>query len=94
MALKTLLIFVNKIGKVGKSGLERYYNSVLQGELGHVVNKVTARNKTIDQIEKVNPKDNKNIILNIDINLQKMIHERFGSSTGVAIVMRTNGEVL
>ncbi len=85
---------VDKIGKVGKSGLERYYNTVLQGELGHIVNKVTARNRAVDQIEKVNPKDNKNIILNIDINLQKMIHERFGKYTGVAIVMRTNGEVL
>jgi len=85
---------VNVVGKVGKSGLERYYNKVLQGELGYEVNKVTATNKAIELLERKLPEDNKNLQLNIDINLQKMIHERFGEMSGVAVVMRTNGEVL
>lgn len=87
---------VNEVGKVGKSGLERYYNKVLEGELGHVVNKVTATNKAIKILEKELPKDNRNIQLNVDINLQKMIYERFKESkeVGVAVVMRTNGEIL
>ncbi|WP_295417773.1 penicillin-binding protein 2 [Sulfurovum sp.] len=85
---------VNEVGKVGKSGLERYYNSVLEGELGYEISKVTATNKAIEVLERKPPKDNKNLQLNIDINLQKMIYERFGDATGVAIVMRTNGEVL
>lgn len=85
---------VNEVGKVGKSGLEQHYNHVLQGELGFEVSKVTATNKAIKVLEKEDPKDNKNIRLNIDIDLQKMIYERFGEQTGVAIVMRTNGEVL
>ncbi len=85
---------VNEVGKVGKTGLERHYNKVLEGELGFEVSKVTATNKAIEVLEKELPKDNKNILLNIDIDLQKMIYERFGDHTGVAIVMRTNGEVL
>ena len=85
---------VNEVGKVGKSGLERYYNDVLEGELGYEISKVTATNKAIEILEKQLPKDNKNIRLNIDIDLQKMINERFGDHTGVAIVMKTNGEVL
>ena len=85
---------VNEVGKVGKSGLERYYNKVLQGELGYEINKVTATNKAIEVLEKELPKDNKNIRLNVDIELQRMIYERFGDQTGVAIVMRTNGELL
>lgn len=85
---------VDEVGKVGKSGLERYYNSVLQGELGYEINKVTATNKAIEVLEKELPKDNKNIRLHLDIELQKMIYERFGDQTGVAIVMRTNGDVL
>lgn len=85
---------VDEVGKVGKSGLERHYNHVLQGELGYEISKVTATNKAIDVLEKEDPKDNKNIRLNIDIDLQKMIYERFGEQTGVAIVMRTNGDVL
>jgi len=85
---------VDEVGKVGKSGLERYYNKVLEGELGYKISKVTATNKAIEILEKEEPKDNKNIKLNIDIDLQKMIYERFGEHTGVAIVMRTNGEIL
>jgi len=85
---------VDEVGKIGKSGLERYYNKVLQGELGYEVSKVTATNKAIEVLKKELPKDNKNIRLNIDIDLQKMIYERFGDHTGVAIVMKTNGEIL
>jgi len=85
---------VKEVGKVGKSGLERYYNSILEGELGYEVSKVTATNKAIEVLEKKLPKDNKNLQLNIDIDLQQMIYERFGKATGVAVVMRTNGEVL
>jgi len=85
---------VDEVGKIGKSGLERHYNKVLQGELGYEISKVTATNKAIEILEKELPKDNNNIRLNIDIDLQKMIYERFGDHTGVAIVMKTNGEVL
>jgi len=85
---------VEVVGKVGKSGLERYYNDVLEGELGYRVDRVTARNRSVGVIEKVAPIDNKNLKLNIDIELQQMIHEYFKKATGVAIVMRTNGEVL
>jgi penicillin-binding protein 2 len=85
---------VDKVGKIGKSGLERYYNKVLQGSLGYQVSKVTATNKEIEVLKKELPKDNRNIKLNIDIELQKMIYDRFGEHTGVGIVMRTNGDVL
>ena len=85
---------VNEVGKIGKSGLERHYNKVLEGELGYEISKVTATNKAIEVLEKELPKDNKNIRLNIDIELQRMIYERFGDHTGVAVVMRTDGEVL
>jgi len=85
---------VDIVGKIGKSGLERHYNKVLEGELGYELTKVTATNKAIEVLEREAPKDNKNIKLNLDIELQKMIYERFGEHTGVAIVMRTNGELL
>ena len=85
---------VNIVGKVGKSGLERYYNKMLQGELGFELSKVNARNKAVKILEKEAPKENRNIKLNIDIALQKMIYDRFNKDMGVAIVMRTNGEIL
>ena len=85
---------VDAVGKVGKTGLELHYNKVLEGELGYEVSKVTATNKSIEVLERELPKENKNLLLNIDINLQQMIYEHFGEHAGVAIVMRTNGELL
>jgi penicillin-binding protein 2 len=85
---------VDKVGKVGKTGLERYYNKVLQGNLGYQISKVTATNKEVEILEKELPRDNRNIILNLDIALQEMIYKGFEGHTGVAIVMRTNGEIL
>lgn len=85
---------VDEVGTVGKTGLEKHYNHVLQGELGYEISKVTATNKAIEVLEKKDPQDNKNLQLNIDINLQQMIYQRFGDATGVAVVMKTNGEVL
>ncbi len=87
---------VDIVGKVGKSGLERYYNKVLQGELGYIINKVTATNKAVEVLEKVPPRDNKNLTLHLDIDLQRMIYEEFVQmkETGVAIVMRVTGEIV
>jgi len=87
---------VEVVGKVGKSGLERYYNKVLEGELGYVVNKVTATNRAIEVLKRVPPKDNRNLVLNVDIRLQQMIYETFAKAkqTGVAIVMKVTGELV
>jgi len=89
-------VVVNEVGKIGKSGLERYYNKILQGDLGYIIHKVTATNKEIKELKKVLPTNNKNILLNIDINLQKMIYQQFADRnyTGVAVVMKTSGEVI
>jgi penicillin-binding protein 2 len=87
---------VDVVGKIGKSGLERFYNTVLEGELGYVIHKVTATNKSIETLKLVPPKDNRNLQLYLDIDLQKMIYDTFAdmNETGVAIVMRTDGAVL
>ena len=85
---------VEEVGKVGKSGLEKYYNSILEGDLGYEVSKVNAKNKEIELLERKNPVGNRNIKLSVDIGLQQMIYERFGDAAGVAIVMKTNGEII
>lgn len=85
---------VKEIGRVGKSSLERHYNTHLQGELGSSVVKVTATNKEVEVVETILPIENRNLTLHLDIELQKMIYERFGKSAGAVVVMRTTGEVL
>lgn len=85
---------VAEVGKVGKSGIEKHYNAFLQGELGFDTIKVNAINQEIDKIKHKDPLENRDLKLNIDSRLQKMIYERFGDDAGAAVVMKTNGEVL
>ncbi|MDD5405883.1 MAG: penicillin-binding protein 2 [Sulfurovaceae bacterium] len=85
---------VQIIGKAGKSGIEKYYNTFLQGMPGSIISKVTATNEEVEILRKIAPKENQNITLNLDVELQKMIYERFGTNAGAAIVMRPTGEIL
>jgi penicillin-binding protein 2 len=85
---------VDKVGVVGRTGLEKQYNSVLQGQLGYKTVKVSATNKVVAQIEKKEPVEDQNLILNIDLELQKKINELFIDQAGVAVVMHVNGDIL
>ncbi|NPA61690.1 MAG: penicillin-binding protein 2 [Epsilonproteobacteria bacterium] len=85
---------VEKVGVVGKSGLEKRYNSVLQGQLGYRIVKVSATNREVAEIEQREPVEDQNLILNVDLDLQKKINELFNGQAGVAIVMSVNGDVL
>jgi len=85
---------VEKVGVIGKTGLERQYNEVLQGKLGYRLVKVSARNKEVAEIEKVEPKDDQNLVLNIDLGLQKRINELFVGQAGVAVVMGVEGDII
>jgi len=83
-----------EVGEIGKAGIEKYYNELLQGELGHITNKVTATNKEIEQLQYQKPIDNRNIELTLDMDLQIMIHQRMKGIAGAIVVMRTSGEIV
>jgi len=87
---------VKTVKKTGKTGIEKYYNKVLEGELGYKIVKVNAYNKILKDLNVTPPKSNKNIILTIDSRLQKFIYDTVEdeNKTGVVIVMRTSGELL
>lgn len=85
---------VAKVGVVGKTGLERQYNHVLEGELGYRMVKVSATNEEVAELKKVEPKEDQNLVLNLDLELQKKINELFQDQSGVAVVMNVNGDIL
>ena len=85
---------VDKVGRIGKSGLELYYNRLLEGELGYVISKVDARNKALEVLERKEPISNRNLTINLDMDLQKYIYDLLGKRAGVVIVMKTTGEVI
>lgn len=81
------------IGAVGKSGIEKYYNSYLQGIAGEREIKVSAQNEEIEELTHKNAVENRNITLTIDIELQKYVDKLFEGKTGAVIVMDVNGAI-
>ncbi len=79
---------------IGRSGLERYYNKVLQGTLGKKTVKVNAYYKVVEELDEVKSKSN-DIKTTIDIELQTYIHNLFKDKAGAVIVMDIKtGEIL
>lgn len=77
------------IGFYGRAGVERFYNSALQGELGKRTYKVSAYNKEIEEIERIEPSQHQDMVLHLDIRLQQFVHELFENEgrSGVVAVM-------
>ncbi|EOH7426239.1 penicillin-binding protein 2 [Campylobacter jejuni] len=78
----------------GKSGIERYYNDILQGEKGTRVYKVNALNQEVEQLSHT-PAMSNDIELTIDIELQSYLTSLFEGNAGAAIIMNVNdGSIL
>ncbi|WP_300366965.1 penicillin-binding protein 2 [Hydrogenimonas sp.] len=80
----------------GKSGLEKYYNEFLEGEPGYKKVKVSAFNKQIAVLETRPPKEDTDITLHLDMELQAFISNMFRKEhkSGAVIVMRTDGAIV
>jgi penicillin-binding protein 2 len=82
------------IGYTGKSGIEKYYNTYLQGEAGQREIKVNANNQEIEELSHVSADEDRKLTLNIDIELQKYISSLFDKKAGAVIVMGVDGAIL
>ncbi len=85
---------IELIGYTGKSGIEKYYNKFLEGEAGHRKIKVNASNQVIEELSYTPPNEDRKLVLNIDIRLQKYITKLFEGKAGVVIVMGVDGRVI
>lgn len=80
---------------VGKSGLEKEYNTQLQGEPGSKKIKVNALNREVDFISSEALINGEDIYTSIDVRLQKMLDEQFHNKSGAVVIMDVhNGEIL
>ena len=82
------------IGSTGKSGIEKYYNSYLEGVPGERKIKVSAQNEVIEELSHLKAIENRDITLTLDMRLQKYISEQFKARAGAVIVMSVEGEIL
>ena len=82
------------VGFSGKTGIEKYYNAVLQGVKGEKRTKVTAFNQEIEVVSKTLPTSN-DLVLSLDLELQQYITTLFGDDSGAVVVMNAqNGAIL
>ncbi|MFK4131551.1 penicillin-binding protein 2 [Pseudomonas luteola] len=80
---------------IGKTGIERFYESELHGQVGYEEVETNARGRVLRVLNRTDPKPGKDIVLTLDANLQAAAEKALGGRRGaiVAIQPRT-GEVL
>ncbi|WP_258224027.1 penicillin-binding protein 2, partial [Stenotrophomonas sp. HMWF003] len=80
---------------IGKSGLERYYESQLRGKVGYEQVETNVQGRAIRTIGRVAAQSGSDLRLSIDADLQRAMVAAFGEFEGAAVAMdpRT-GEVL
>ena len=82
------------IGYTGKTGIEKYYNTFLQGEAGSREIKINAKNQEIEELSYQRAKEHRKLTLGLDIELQKYIASMFENKEGAVVVMDVNGSIL
>ena len=81
--------------KIGKSGLEKFYDYKLQGKSGTVKLEVNAYGRVMKEIERQTGIEGDPLTLTVDTRLQKAATEAFGSNSGAAVVLDVkSGEIL
>ncbi|RVY69303.1 penicillin-binding protein 2 [Helicobacter pylori] len=80
---------------VGKTGIEKEYNKLLQGRVGYKIMRVNALNQELATLEVVPPSTNNHLQLSLDKRLQKEADKLFENKRGAILVMNAeNGELL
>lgn len=81
---------------VGKTGIEKQYDSLLQGTSGREMSTVDVHGRIISETPVVEPpKMGNNLVLTIDSDIQKLAEEALGNRVGASVVLKpATGEVL
>ncbi|RDU67088.1 penicillin-binding protein 2 [Helicobacter didelphidarum] len=80
---------------IGKQGLEKQYNTLLQGQLGYKKIQVNSYNQQLKLIEENQATGNNDMKATLDIRLQETLDSVFENREGAAIILDVhNGEIL
>lgn len=81
--------------KIGKDGLEKTFEDLLQGKPGAKRVEVTARGKIVRELDSRPDTPGKALQLTLDIDLQEYAARRLGPESGAVVVMDcTSGDIL
>lgn len=80
---------------IGKEGLEKNYEDKLHGRTGYEEVEVSAGGRPIRTLSRTAAKPGDNLILSVDIELQKVVEQAFGDRRGAFIAIEpSTGDVL
>ena len=80
---------------IGKTGIERYYESQLHGEVGHERVETNAEGRVLRVLERSPPRAGDNVYLSIDAGLQRATADAMAGVAGAAIAIDPGtGEIL
>jgi penicillin-binding protein 2 len=80
---------------IGKTGVERWYESELHGAPGSETVEVNVDGRVVRTLDRVPPTPGKNLYLSIDARLQRAAEEALGARLGAVVAIDPrNGEVL
>ncbi|TFW24860.1 penicillin-binding protein 2 [Duganella callida] len=80
---------------IGKEGLEKSYEKQLHGQTGYEEVEVSAGGRAIRTLSRTDAKPGANLILSIDIELQKVVEEAFGERRGALVAIEpSTGDIL
>jgi penicillin-binding protein 2 len=85
----------NGTDHIGKEGLEQSYEHEMHGKTGYEEVERTAGGRAVRTLSRHAPVPGNNLILSIDIGLQKVVEEAFGTMRGALVAIEPEtGEVL
>ena len=80
---------------VGKTGLEKSYESVLHGRNGHEAYEANVKGHVVRRLGRTAARDGANLYLSLDIGLQKVAMDALGDYRGAVVALDPlNGDVL
>ncbi|HZW23722.1 penicillin-binding protein 2 [Noviherbaspirillum sp.] len=80
---------------IGKEGLEKKYEAILHGKTGYEEVEVTAGGRAVRTLSRTAATPGQNLILSIDIELQKIVEEAFGDRRGALVAIEpSTGDIL
>lgn len=79
----------------GRSGIERYYDELLRGEVGYEEVKTNVEGRALGRVGRVPATAGTDLRLSVDVDLQRTLVEAFGDHDGAAVAIDPdNGEIL
>jgi penicillin-binding protein 2 len=80
---------------IGKEGLEKSYEKYLHGTTGYEEVEVSAGGRAVRTLSRTSATPGNNLVLSVDIELQKIVEEAFGERRGALVAIEpATGDVL